>query len=120
MTNQKELEYEELEQIVSQMFESLPDIINYNNIEDFVNTFINIDYLCLLNQNAFCMILPFHNLTYGWQSTYTKDFTWKDFLKDAVENKCTNVKKLTNAPYPCVYFNNNNDSSFAVRLVPDD
>ena len=65
-----EIDYRTIEQTTLSQFKVLPDIISEDSINEFETTLHRIDNLCADNPNSYRLIMPFHKLTFGWQSAY--------------------------------------------------
>lgn len=116
-----EIDYRTIEQTTLSQFKVLPDIISEDSINEFETTLHRIDKLCADNPNAYRLIIPFHKLTFGWQSAYAHGFTWKDFLKEIIYTNYINVRKVLDKSNPClVFYNNLGEEGFLVTLVHDD
>ena len=110
-----------IEQFASEQLKKLPDILSKDNIEVFETILYSIDKLCADNPNAYRLTMPFHKLTFGWQSAYAHGFTWKDFLNDIIDNNYNNVRKVLNKSIPCIiFYNNSGEDGFSVDLVNED
>lgn len=116
-----EVDSKTIEQFAINQFDSLPDYLSKDNVELFETTLYNIDKLCADNPNAYRLTMPFHKLTFGWQSVYAHGFTWEDFLKDIIDNNYINVRKVLNKSNTCiVFYNNSCEARFLVCLVTED
>lgn len=69
----------------------IPDTLKASNLSEIATILERIDDLCSKNHTLYHLLLPFHKLTFGWNSAYTHDFRWSDFLKDALESECTHI-----------------------------
>lgn len=116
-----EIDYRTIEQFTSSQFRGLPDYLSEDNADMFGNALYLIDKLCAYNPNTYRLIMPFHKLTFGWQSAYAHGFTWEDFLKEIIYADYTNVKKIINKSLPCiVFYNSSGEEGFSVALVHED
>ena len=116
-----EIDYRTIEQIALSKFKGLPDILSKDNVDEFETTLYSIDKLCADNPSAHKLIMPFHKLTFGWQSAYAHGFTWKDFLKEIIYTNYINVRKVLGKSNPClVFYNNLGEEGFLVTLVYED
>ena len=116
-----EVDSKTIEQFTLSQFKSLPDYLSEDNADMFGNAFYLIDKLCADNPNAYRLTMPFHKLTFGWQSAYAHGFTWEDFLKDIIDTNYTNVRKTLNKSNPCiVFYNISGEEGFSVALVHED
>ena len=113
-----EIDYRTIEQTTLSQFKVLPDIISEDSINEFETTLHRIDKLCADNPNSYRLIMPFHKLTFCWQSAYAHGFTWKDFLKEIIYTKHINVRKVLDKFNSClVFYNNLGEAGFLVTLV---
>ena len=115
-----EVDSKTIEQFALNKFDSLPDYLSKDNVELFETTLYSIDKLCADNPNAYRLTMPFHKLTFGWQSAYARGFTWEDFLKEIIYTDYTNVRKILNKSNKCIVFYNNSEEGFSVALVHED
>lgn len=116
-----EVDSKTIEQFTLSQFKGLPEYISEDNADMFVNALYLIDKLCADNPNAYRLIMPFHKLTFGWQSAYAHGFTWKDFLKENIYSNYNNVRKFLNKSNPCiVFYNSSGEEGFLVCLVNED
>lgn len=116
-----EVDSKTIEQFTLSQFKSLPDYLSKDNIELFETALYNIDKLCADNPCAYRLTMPFHKLTFGWQSAYANGFTWEDFLKDIIDTNYNNVKRILNKSNPCiVFYNISGEEGFSVALVHED
>lgn len=116
-----EVDSKTIEQFASEQFKKLPDILSNDNIEIFETILYSIDKLCADNPSAYKLTMPFHKITFGWQSAYVHGFSWKDFLKDNIYTNYINVRKVLNKSNPCiVFYNNSGEERFLVCLVTED
>lgn len=116
-----EIDYRIIEQFTLNHFRALPEFLSEDNEDMFENALCLIDRLCADNPNTYRLLMPFHKLTFGWQSAYARGFTWEDFLKDIIENDFTNVKKILNKSLPCmIFYNSSGEEGFSVDLVHED
>lgn len=110
-----------IEKFASKQFRKLPEVLSEDNIDLFETILYSIDKLCADNPNAYRLTMPFHKLTFGWQSAYAHGFTWKDFLNDIIDNNYNNVRKVLNKSIPCIiFYNNSGEDGFSVDLVNED
>lgn len=116
-----EVDSKTIEQFTLSQFKGLPEYISEDNADMFENALYLIDKLCADNPNAYRLIMPFHKLTFGWQSAYAHGFTWKDFLKENIYSKYNNVRKILDESNPCiVFYNKLGEYGFSVNLVNED
>ena len=116
-----EVDSKTIEQFTSEQFKKLPDILSNDNIEIFETILYSIDKLCADNPSAYKLTMPFHKLTFGWQSAYAHGFTWKDFLKEIIDTNYINVRKVLDKANPCiVFYNKLGEYGFSVNLVNED
>lgn len=116
-----EIDYKTIEQFASSQFKSLPDYLSEDNADMFWNVFYLIDKLCVDSPNTYRRIMPFHKLSFGWQSAYAHGFTWEVFLKEIIDANYTNVRKILNKSLPCiVLYNSLGEDGFSVELVHED
>lgn len=110
-----------IEQFASEQFGKLPDVLSKDNIDLFKNVLCRVDKWCANNPNAYRLIMPFHKLTFGWQSAYASGFTWEDFLKDIIKANYINVRKVLNNSHPyIIFYNNSDEAGFSADLVHED
>lgn len=70
--------------------------------------------------------MPFHHLTFEWQSAYGEGFTWQKFLQDILDSDCTEVLCISSNDdtVPSLWFSKNLSKSkeydFSIILVHDD
>lgn len=115
---------EELITLASTVFSALPDKLDKHNIAKFSNICEYVAGLCS-NPKLYRLLIPFHHLTYGWQSAYGTGFTWLKFLQDIMDNDCTEVSFFCSNgdTGPSLCFRKSKDSSnydFRIMLVHDD
>ena len=116
-----EIDYRTIEQIALSKFKGLPDILSKDNVDEFETTLYSIDKLCADNPSAHKLIMPFHKLTFGWQSAYAHGFTWEDFLKENICSNYNNVRNILDESNPCIiFYNNSGEARFLVCLVTED
>lgn len=116
-----EIDYRVIEQFTLSHFKSFPEFLSEDNEDMFENSLYLIDRLCADNPNTYRLLMPFHKLTFGWQSAYARGFTWEDFLKDIIDSGYTNVRKILDKPLPCiVFYNSLGEEGFSVDLVHED
>lgn len=116
-----EVDYRTIEKFASKQFKKLPDVLSEDNIEAFENILYSVDELCADNPRAYRLTMPFHKLTFGWQSAFAHGFTWKDFLNDIIDNNYINIRKNLNCSLPSVvFYNNSGEDGFSIGLVIED
>lgn len=116
-----DIDYRIIEQLASSQFKCLPDYLSEDNMDMFCNAFYLIDKLCVDNPSTYRLIMPFHKLSFGWQSAYARGFTWEDFLKEIIDADYTNVRKILNKSLPyIIFYNSLGEEGFSVELVHED
>lgn len=104
------------------IFSGLPNKLCKDNFQVFIEACRYVDELCS-DSSAFRLLMPFHRLTFGWQSAYGKGFTWELFFDEILNNKCVYVSYKESQFGPALYFSDNadsNDASFSICMVHND
>jgi len=102
-------------------FEALPGIITPKDLKAFCDCMYELDKVCGDNPKAYRLLMPFHCLFFGDAMCWTKDFCWETFLKDAIEEGFTHIKKhLDDKSFPCLDFCLGSERGFSIKLVCDD
>ena len=114
---------EELITLANTAFSALPDKLDKHNITKFSNICEYVADLCS-DPKLYRLLMPFHHLTFGWQSAYGTGFTWLKFLQDIIDNDCIDVTYVPGGfGGPSLWFRKSKDSSdydFRIMMVLDD
>lgn len=114
----------DIQTLAYKAFEKLPSKLNQSNISLFSKACEYVDDLCS-NPDLYRLLMPFHHLTFGWQSAYGEGFTWYKFLQDIIDDSCTEVSlmEMHGDSGPAIWFRKNNDVSlydYRIAVVHDD
>jgi hypothetical protein len=103
-------------------FDALPNIITPKDMDAFCSCLYKLDQVCGDNPKSYRLLMPFHCLTFGDALCWTKDFSWETFLKDAIEEGFTHIKKyLDDKSFPCLDFcYSSGERGISIKLVCDD
>ena len=85
---------EDLITLASTVFSALPDKLDKQSVTLFSDICEYVDSLCS-NPDLYRLLMPFHHLTFGWQSAYGEGFTWRKFLQEILDNDCTEVSYVS-------------------------
>lgn len=68
------------------LFSSLPKVLNNNTVDQFIKACEKVDST---DKGPYVILMPFHHLSWSWDSAWAEGFTWTKFLKDIIEAGCT-------------------------------
>lgn len=110
---------------VHTLFSALPNKLDKQNITRFSDICDYADELCD-DHSLYTLLMPFHHLTFEWQSAYGVGFTWRKFLQEILDNDCTEVTYVSSHgdTGPSLYFSKNIGADqwyyFSIMVVHDD
>lgn len=112
---------DEFNSIVRAEFKSLPCELTEDNLNEFVKACNRVESLCA-DQSLYRLLIPFHYLTFGWQSAYGKGFTWNEFFNDIIANGCSVVNYSENNFGAMLWFKPNKEevAGFCISVEHDD
>lgn len=112
----------DIQDLSYERFGSLPNTLTKENLSLFSKACEYVDDLCN-DPKSFRLLMPFHNLTFGWQSAYASGFTWDKFLNEIIEDHCTTVDCVITNFGPRLLFKNgslNKRPEFCISMEHDD
>ena len=111
----------EFNDLAYKAFSVLPNKLTKENISGFVEACHKVSSLCR-DPKLYRLLIPFHHLTFGWQSAYGEGFTWELFLKSILEDGCTDVECSMGYFGPILLFSDKDHSeiNFRISVVHDD
>lgn len=109
----------DIQELAFTIFGALPNKLTKENISDFAEACNKVSALCS-DPKLYRLLIPFHHLTFRWQSAYGEGFTWQKFLEDIIADGCTSVECTKGQFGPGLWFSNGSREEFGISMVHDD